>query len=86
MSATYRIEVQRDPHSTILPWEAAVYRISDDQRVTVCVGLTRTEAEAAAREWVRDEEENPEGPPSQSAILYVDDHGRDAEAPQSVKV
>jgi hypothetical protein len=85
MSATYRIEVQRDPHSTILPWDATVYRISDDQRVTVCVGLTRTEAEAAAREWVRDEE-NPEGLPPQSAILYVDDHGRDAEAQQSVKV
>ena len=86
VSATYRIEIRRDPHSVSLPFDAVVYRLSDGERMTICVGGTYETALFAAREWVRDEEgtENPHD--FTPMILHVDDQGRDAEAPQSVKV
>jgi hypothetical protein len=79
-AATYRIEIRRDPHTTSLPWDAVVYRVSDNARMTVCYGTNAREATDAAREWVRDEEGVEVNFAPQT--LYVDDQGRDAEAPQ----
>jgi hypothetical protein len=84
MSATYRIELIRDPHSAALPWDARIIRLSDNRLSTICTGTTRYTAADAARQWVRDEESPLDLEHGNS--FYVDDQGRDAEAPQSVKV
>jgi hypothetical protein len=87
MSATYRIEMRRDPHSMHLPWDAVVYRLSDDERVTVVVGPTAYAALQEAREWVRDEENAADYVSTWDMTQhFVDDQGRDAEAPQSVRI
>jgi hypothetical protein len=87
VSATYRIEIRRAPHSLMLPWDAVVIRLSDEKRMTVCVGKYVYQAIAAAREWVQDEEgTDATAAWDEPQTLYVDDQGRDAEAPQSVKV
>jgi ABC-type sulfate transport system substrate-binding protein len=70
------------------PWDAVIVRLSDEKHLTTVFGRTTDEALAEARSWVVDEEAvetmASEYPTVRS--LHVDDQGRDAEAPQSVKV
>jgi hypothetical protein len=84
MSATYRIETTYEPSGTddFQPFIARVYRLSDDEYVTRAWAEASDKAEIKAREWIAFRE----GMPEESRTSYVDDQGRDAEAPQSVKV
>lgn len=85
VSATYRIDLRYDPHSSRYPWDAVVTRLSDDKRMTIEVGSTSERAIDKAREFVRTEEQRVYQI-HEPLSFYVDDQGRDAEAPQSVKV
>jgi hypothetical protein len=81
VSATYRIEVSRTEPEALYGWEAAIWRVADNWPVRIERRSTREGVEDAARRWIRDENAAPN-----ESIVYVDDQGRDAEAPQSVKV
>ena len=83
MSATYRIETAHEPNGPddIVPWIARIYRLSDDEYVQHAWGVLPDAAEESARSWIRASQSSPP-----IVTVYVDDLGRDAEAPQSVKV
>ena len=72
--ATYRIEVEHDPHSDRWPWDARVYRLSDGFPMHSCHAATATEAAELARQWVRQESARQTPP----RAFYVDDDGEDA--------
>lgn len=82
--ATYRIEIVVDPHSDTYPWDARIYRTSDEMLATIQYGTTYDEAVKAARKWVADDTR----PEAQGTTLFLDDNGQDvpADAPHSVKV
>jgi hypothetical protein len=80
VSATYRIDVHKSGDA-YFPWKANVYRLSDDAHRHSAVGMTAEEAVSDARAIIARENAAPE-----PFSLHVDDQGRDAEAPQSVKV
>lgn len=75
--ATYRIEVEHDPHSDIWPWDARVQRLSDGFPVFTAHGFTPAEAVRRARDWIRTESRR-QSPPQ---AVYVDDNGDDADEP-----
>jgi hypothetical protein len=83
VSATYRIEVSEAPDPALWPFEAKIVRLSDDWPVRVERRSTAHDAELAAKRWIQRDSANPLSIPR---VVYVDDQGRDAEAPQSVKV
>jgi hypothetical protein len=80
VSATYRIELHKDG-DYVYPWKANIYRLSDDMHVSSQVGETRDAALGDARAYIARDNAAPE-----PSTVHVDDQGRDAEAPQSVKV
>lgn len=80
--ATYRIEVEHDPHSEMWPWDARVYRITDGFPMHSCHGPTIEAATAAARAWVRTETARLVPP----RVVYVDDDGNDADEPGALLV
>jgi hypothetical protein len=82
VSATYRIEVSR-ADDAIFPWEAKIVRLSDDWPMHVERRSNADGAIYAARQWIKDESLAPVDLP---LMVYVDDQGDNAEAPQSVKV
>jgi hypothetical protein len=82
VSATYRIDVQHEPHSSRYPWDAVVTRLSDDKRMTIIAASTVERAVLEAREWIV-LEEGVVTFPALPVTLHVDDQGRDAEAPQA---
>ncbi len=84
MSATYRIETSYEPNGPDdpIPWIARAYRLSDGEYVTHAWAADSVQAECKARVWVV----NYEGNMRPTITAYVDDQGRNAEAPQSVKV
>jgi hypothetical protein len=82
VSATYRIEVRYADDETIFPWMGVIVRLVDDWPVRVERERTAEHALEAARQWIADEYSWAKTP----TYFYVDDQGRDAEAPQSVKV
>lgn len=75
--ATHRIEISHDPHSRLYPFDARVFRLTDDQLVQVVPAETADEADRKAREWVRDE--NSRIPIR--VTFYVDDAGEVAADP-----
>jgi hypothetical protein len=79
VSATYRIDVKRDDDETMYPWHAVITRLADNWPVRVEREHTADKALGAAREWIASTHDF-------AFSIHVDDQGRDAEAPQSVKV
>jgi hypothetical protein len=86
VSATYRIETAYEPSGVadLNPWIARVYRLSDDERVTFAWGESEALVIEDARAWILRYESTPEA--FTGRTVHVDDQGRDAEAPQSVRV
>jgi hypothetical protein len=84
VSATYRIETSYEPNGPddFQPWIARVYRLSDDAYVTHAWSDASDAVATRARKWIVLRESIT----SEPVTVYVDDQGRDAEAPQSVKV
>jgi hypothetical protein len=84
VSATYRIETNYEPNrpDDSVPWIARVYLLSDDSYAMHVWADSLKAAEKQARQWIAFRESIS----SEHRTVYVDDQGRDAEAPQSVKV
>ena len=80
MAKTYRIEITEDTHNETWPWDATIYDNEDDY-VKNCYGTTPEEAEANARQWIRDENRQA----AQPRTLFVDETGNDVDAGHSVK-
>lgn len=72
--ATHRIEVKHDPHSKLNPWDAWIYRLSDDHCVQIVHGSTIDAAVTTACEWVQVELSREERPGGTYYVL-VDDSG-----------
>jgi hypothetical protein len=81
VSATYRIEVSETDNFALYGWEAKITRLDDEWPVRIEHRDSAGEAMDAARKWLA--ADNAYTAP---LVVYVDDQGRDAEAPQSVKV
>lgn len=71
---TYRIELTHDPASGTAslgcPWRAHVYRITDDEVMTVEYGSTRERAFDNAQAWARSAATVPESP---STVCLTED-------------
>lgn len=77
--ATHRIELRIDPHNESFPYDAAVYRLSDEMLRTITYGATRDEALGKARTWIA----RDTAPKDEPGTVYTDDDGDDAEPVQA---
>lgn len=74
---SYRIEVIHDPSTPELPYDAAVYRLTDNARVATKWGTTREIATRRALDWIVNE--NSEREPN--TTIYATETGEPCSPP-----